>query len=335
MTPNIALKNILANFSYRVGVLNCLRIQKRRSSAFVLTYHRVLRQRSNEPHFVQPGMYVTTTSFRNQVAFLKESFHVVPLAELVERIRTGKSVGGCCAITFDDGWHDNFTQAFPILQELQVPATAFLATAFIETKRLFWPEEFTFYLRQPEVRASIGQRRVLARFLSEVRGSMTDDNFPDKAVVTLKTWTPQMREELLQELHFTCPALPPGRLLMNWAEVEEMQASGLINIGAHTANHVILDQVPLKQAEEEIVNSRQELESRLGVSPEFFAYPNGNYSGDIQAILKRNGFKGAVTTRKGCIDADIGLFEIPRIGMHEDVSFTIPLFFARILLERF
>jgi peptidoglycan/xylan/chitin deacetylase (PgdA/CDA1 family) len=253
----------------------------------------------------------------------------------MERIATGRSVQGACAITFDDGWHDNFTNAFPVLNKFQLPATVFLASGFIGTDRLFWPEELTYYLRQRGCWGSGSQNQVSDRFLSELGGNDSEETFLDNAVLALKAWSPNDRKEILNHLRTACTASPPVRLLMNWEEAREMQASGLISFGAHTANHVILDQVSQRKAEEEIRCSLQVLESRLGVRPEFFAYPNGNFNKGLQSILKRNGFKGAVTTRKGWVGEGVPLFEIPRIGMHEDVSRTTPLFFARILLKRF
>lgn len=333
MKPTV--KNLSATLFHSVGILSGLGFYKRRNKAIVLMYHRMLRSPREEPVFVQPGMYVSTDTFRRQAAFLKEKFHVLPLAELVERIETGKSVGGCCAITFDDGWRDNFTHAFPVLQEFQLPATVFLATGFIGTNRLFWPEELAFYLQQSEVRSKPRQSQVVDRFLSKVADDKNAEDFIENAILTLKSWSPGEREEVLEHLRLACPAVPRVRPLMNWEETKEMQSSALISFGAHTSNHVILDQVSQEQAEEEIACSQQEIENRLGVRAEFFAYPNGNFTSSLQAILKKHGFRGAVTTRKGWVGAGEPLFEIPRIGMHEDVSRTIPLFLARILLERF
>lgn len=331
----LRLKSLIAQTAYKSSLLDGMAYLRLRGRAFVLMYHRVIRKVSEEAFFIQPGMYLSADTFRDQAMFLKERFHVLPLDELVQRIKTGRSVGGCCAITFDDGWHDNFTCAFPVLQEFQLPTTIFLATGFIGTKRFFWPEEITYYLRQPVVRASAKQGKVLDRFLSNIPESSKEETFLDNAVQTLKTFSPEEREEVLEHLRSASITPPPGRLLMNWEEAKQMQATGLVSFGAHTSNHVILDQVSQPQAEEEIVRSQQELESRLGVRPEFFAYPNGNFTSDLKTILKRNGFRGAVTTRKGWVDKGVPLFEIPRIGMHEDVSRTIPLFLARILLNKF
>jgi len=66
-----------------------------------------------------------------------------------------------------------------------------------------------------------------------------------------------------------------------------------------------------------------------------FAYPNGNYDENVQHVLQECVFAGAVTTKKGFLGRDTPLMEIPRIGIHEDISNTIPMFRARILLEKF
>jgi len=298
-------------------------------------YHRILKSESEEPVFVQPGMYVSVDAFRRQVAFLKEHFHVLPLTDMMRRVETGESLGGYCSLTFDDGWQDNFSQAFPILKEYNVPATVFLSSGFIGTTRLFWPEEVGYFLLHPGKNIPIGQSPVLDRFMEEVSETRTGRANLDRAIEILKGSFPDDREEILGYLRASSPACSPGRLLMSWEEAREMLASGLVRFGAHTVNHVILDQVPLPQAEEEIVRSRQQLEDLLGERIDLFAYPNGNYNGDLQAILKRHGFKWAVTTRKGWVGNGTSLLEIPRIGMHEDVSQTIPLFLARILLDGF
>ena len=331
MTFKIAIKNIFATFSYQVGFFYLFSLYGQRENAFVLTYHRVLPLRSDMDLIIQQGMYVSTETFRCHMVFLKENFNVLPLAELVERIESGKSVTGCCAITFDDGWLDNYTNAFPVLKKVQIPTTIFLATNFIGTDRMFWPEELSFYLRQPEVIALAKQNPLLHKFANY----NATEKYLDNAIQVMKTYSPVEREAILSCLRSVSTTPPHGRMLMNWEEAKEMQASGLISFDAHTANHTILDQVPLDVAEDEILNSRTEIEQRLGRPPTFFAYPNGNYSDDLQALLKQKGFRGAFTTRKGWFDNNVGLFEIPRIGMHEDVSSTIPLFYARILFERF
>jgi hypothetical protein len=66
-----------------------------------------------------------------------------------------------------------------------------------------------------------------------------------------------------------------------------------------------------------------------------FAYPNGNYNENVMKVLRDCNFECAVTTRKGFLGPETPLMEIPRIGIHEDISNTVPMFRGRILLEIF
>lgn len=70
--------------------------------------------------------------FEAQVKMLKESYTVVSLEELVKGVQEGTLEDRCVAVTFDDGFLDNYTNAFPVLQRYGIPATFFVSTQFID-----------------------------------------------------------------------------------------------------------------------------------------------------------------------------------------------------------
>ena len=333
MSSKLRLKTFLSAALQLTGFLHLLKNCRSENQAFVLMYHRVIASLHEEKIPVQPGMYVTRDSFQQQVEFLKKNFHVLPLVELVQRMEAGRSISGCCALTFDDGWLDNYLHGFPVLRTLNLPATIFLATGFIGTNRLFWPEELSSCLQGLESVDKSRNDKALQSILGNAQGS--SEERLDKAIMTLKTWEPQRRDDFLAELRQAHQLPAADRMLMNWDEVREMHASSLIEFGAHTHNHVMLDQVSLADAEQEIKLCRDEIERQLGIAPTLFAYPNGNYTPELEALLVRHGFKAAVTTRKDWLKKGGEPFTIPRIGMHEDVSNTIPLFLSRLLFKRF
>jgi len=307
--------------------------------AFILMYHRVIASPSKLPYFVQPGMYVSTDSFEKQIVFLKKKYEVIFFGNLVEKLKNGEDVGGYCAITFDDGWLDNFTEAYPILTKHQVPATIFIATGFVGTDRVFWPEEICFYLEKmlasnSTVSSSVPSVNVFFNDIANFRNCYREV-FMDKSIEILKGYLPSNREEILEYFRrvYDTNALP--RQMLSWNEVSEMQASGLINFGAHTENHVMLDQVPFETAVDEIMRSRLEIERQLDEKVKIFAYPNGNQNENIRCIIAEHGFDAAVTTCKGFVGENTLLMEIPRIGIHEDVSNTVPMFRSRILFRKF
>jgi len=329
------LKNFFAIILSKSGALDLVHRLLYGQSAVILMYHRVIPFLSVGIDYVQPGMYVSVKSFRRHAALLKEKFEVISLADIVTRLHLGKSVAGCCAITFDDGWLDNFTHAFGVLQEFKLPATVFLASSFIGTDKHFWPEQLSFYLRQPEMRRTGKYEAIIHKFYSEVIPAIDEESFIDNAIVALKSWSPDKRDELLDCLRAitTCPGAP--RLLMNWDEVLEMHRSGLVDFGSHTVNHEILDQIPLDKAREEIVCSRDEIEAFLGVPVTLFAYPNGNFNAPLLNVVKEIGYTGAVTTKSGWVACDTNVLSIPRIGLHEDVGKTKSRFYARLVFQRF
>ncbi len=101
-------------------------------------YHRVILPKAL-PYRLEPGMYVTPESFFTQMKFLEEYTHVIPLEELLEKLESGQPLKPrTVVITFDDGWRDNFTNAYPVLKALKLPATIFLPTSYIEEDKLFW-----------------------------------------------------------------------------------------------------------------------------------------------------------------------------------------------------
>jgi len=313
--------------SGRMSILEHRRLQ---GNACVLMYHRVLASPASQPVFVQPGMYVTPTTFERQILFLKERFEVLFLDELVQRRVAGKSIAGCCAITFDDGWRDNYLMAFPILKKHAVPATIFLATGFVGTNRLFWPEEMMFYLEDIKMR---GYRlpvnaRTPAKFGQDIARSRSRSRgiFFERCLNRIKSYSQPEREELFDILrtHIERPQVDP--LILTWEEAAEMKQSGCVRFGSHSVNHEMLDQIPSDAVRDELIKSRQQIESHLGDRPEIFAYPNGNSNHTVQSMVEKCGYIGAVTTTRGLMANQSPLMALPRIGIHEDMGSSVPLF---------
>jgi peptidoglycan/xylan/chitin deacetylase (PgdA/CDA1 family) len=99
-----------------------------RDRAMVLMYHRILN-RADVPPETEPGIYVTTEAFEQNLKLLARICDVVELDVLVANLRLEpRSARPMCAITFDDGWQDNYQNAFPLLKRFGLPATVFLVT---------------------------------------------------------------------------------------------------------------------------------------------------------------------------------------------------------------
>jgi peptidoglycan/xylan/chitin deacetylase (PgdA/CDA1 family) len=103
-----------------------------RHAAIVVAFHRIQDADDSDTLSVGPEM------FERYCRFFRRHFHVVPLRKLVEALERRAPVGRKLAITFDDGYLDNFQNAAPILEQLSLPATFFVVSRFIGTTVVPW-----------------------------------------------------------------------------------------------------------------------------------------------------------------------------------------------------
>ena len=117
---------------------------------------------------------------------------------------------------------------------------------------------------------------------------------------------------------------------LDWSQVREMGRHG-IHFGAHTHNHRILTEVPLDQAEQEIMQSKRVLEAELGKPARHFAFPlgqPGTFNPDIIRILKKHDFELACSTLWGTRNAGTDLFALHRVRI--DSCDTMADFVAKL-----
>lgn len=117
----IRLKTILGRAADVTGI--CAR--RFGSVATIVAFHRVNDELPDD------GLTCSGAKFESFCRFFREHFRVVPLSELVAGARAGRNMAGTLAITFDDGYLDNYEVAAPILSKLGLPATFFITTGFI------------------------------------------------------------------------------------------------------------------------------------------------------------------------------------------------------------
>ena len=198
------------------------------------------------------------------------------------------------ALTFDDGFKDNFTNAFPILKKYNVPASIYLITDCIENSTNPWFIEFRqafFTTSNSKCELRLGD----TTFSLSLKTAIEKETSSDQVMAFLQKCRNQERIEYLEEIH---KRLKPNKLdqlsnvMMNWEEVREMHNNG-IRFGAHTHTHPILSSLDLNDAESEILKSKHIIENKLGTSVEEFAYPVGrkiHYSERLIPILRKKWF---------------------------------------------
>ncbi len=313
-------------------------------------YHRILRDDDEAKLSIQPGMYVTESAFKKQIKYLKKHYKIISLKKLIDLWNNGADYENkrYCVITFDDGWRDNYLNAYPVLKKYNVPATIFLATSYIGTSNWFWPEKIS-YLLLNKYSETISALEHISHFknglqdISETiskiirnRNNKGTNEQIDSIIERIKQYPLQVIEDIIdqisQKIGITIPA---ERLLLDWTEIKEMSNNG-ISFGSHTCNHKILTTVTRNEAKKELEESLRLLKEKELEFVPVFCYPNGNYNRELQKIVSECGYVAAVTTKTGFeYTSPSDIYGIKRIGVHNDISLTIPLFSFHLSCLRF
>jgi peptidoglycan/xylan/chitin deacetylase (PgdA/CDA1 family) len=323
-----------------------------RGRVLILNYHRVLPKAELRKRYVQPAMYVLDNVFDMHLRFLQEHFKVLTLAELLERWRkrVWDSRQRYCVLTFDDGWLDNYIYAYPLLKKYGLPATIFLPTDFIGTYDWFWTEKL-FYLIELVCGANLASARKAA-FWSQIERALggsgyasstlnafygnKEHNF-DQIVEECKNLPVENVHKLIRNLSELLEIkFPEERAIVNWDEVALMSKDG-ISFGSHSCSHRILTRLHRYEIKRELEVSKRALqEGQMNINyVPVFCYPNGMYNQDIQGLVKDCAYEAAVGLRPGSEgELPKNWFEIRRIGIHNEISATLPLFAFHLLRPR-
>jgi peptidoglycan/xylan/chitin deacetylase (PgdA/CDA1 family) len=327
-------KSVVGELAHRLGIGQSVC----RGKVLILAYHRVVTPDDVSGGAIEPGMYVLRDVLDMQVRWLLERFEILSFAQLLARWNDNEwdERKGYCVLTFDDGWLDNYRHAFPILKKYHVPGTIFLPTNYIGSNEWFWPEKFAYLLaRLGQTSMTQAQRKRAGGVIAQLSG-LANQTVDGQHGVSLDT---------VWEVIGRCKLAPPGeiqsginklseilevsvpheRLTINWSEVAEMAENG-ISFGSHSCSHHLLTRLNEETVRQELQESDRLLRTLpVGYLP-VFCYPNGDNNDAIQSLVKQAQYVAAVGTRPGVEGRHPGnMYELNRIGMHNDVSETVPL----------
>lgn len=251
----------------------------------VLTFHRV-RPGGDEPAArAMRTLDVAVPDFRRLLVRMRERYEPASLRDwLAEGGRPGRA---SFAVTFDDGWADNFEHGFPVLRELGIPATIFLATGAVEDRIPFW-------WQMP------GLTDVEIEHLKHCSHRWIETQFSAH---------PELRQTRAADF-------------LTWEQAREMGRSGLVTFGPHGHQHALLTTLPRAEAVEDVRRCWELMASRVpdALVP-VLAWPNGNARSDLAADLEALGLRAAVGTRRGAAAAPSeSRWDLPRNNVDRRLS---------------
>lgn len=289
--------------------------------AVIFMYHGVTAtQDIRTNHF---GKHIHVDLFKEHLECISRYFKIVPLDDLIVKLRSDALTENSAVITFDDGYRNNFTVAYPVLKSFQAPATIFLTTGFIESDRWFWTDKLEYVIMNA---------RIPVLTLKSMGTSLDLSNLSLKrnAIIEIKKRLKQCNDETLSnitdDIYTSCHVEDKEPFenyeCLKWQEIIEMSKDN-ISFGAHTVNHIILARYLFDIAKQEIAQSQRIIQEKIMKPVKAFCYPNGAY-GDYTEKIKKwiaDNFDCALSANYGRVVPGMSdLHELLRIGMGNDIS---------------
>jgi len=283
-----------------------------KNGIYCFNYHRVGDKASTK---LDENLFSCTShDFDMQLKYFKEHFELIDMEQL-EAIKSLNVLDKrYLLLTFDDGYSDNYYNAYPLLKKHGLTATFFITTDYIDRKNNIvpWWDEVAYLVKATHnqfINLTFGNVRRIAV-----------DNRNDAVRAVLRAFkdnndlTMAAKVSLLKSDVGSGECLEVESEFMTWEQIKTMSENGMV-IGSHTCSHQILSHLPFHAIRSEVELSQDIIEQKIGKRVELFAYPVGNnnsYDESVINILKTSGYKYAFTFEKGLNNNSTNAFEMNR-----------------------
>ena len=244
----------------------------------ILMYHRILpdEQWANYPI---PSLALPVSVFRAQLAWLVRFADVMTVEKAIKMAMPTTRPIIC--LTFDDGYWDNWEVVAPVAAEYGVKCTFFLPTTPIANSQILWHDQAVLSWQQ------------LAPMIQSETGVTNLENWLN----VLKKMNLEQRLNQLSCISADANTAPFYRL-MTPDQAAELAHQGH-EIGSHTVTHPLLPQLNRQQLEQELGQSRHELQTWTGQLIEGIGYPNGDHSDLVIEVARQVGYHYGCQTQSG------------------------------------
>jgi peptidoglycan/xylan/chitin deacetylase (PgdA/CDA1 family) len=274
-------------------------------SSVVIGYHRVVEDFSSAARFSIPAMLISSRMLEEQLDWIGRRYRFVSLDELGRELDRGGAAGRpLAAVTFDDGYRDVHDVAMPVLARKGIPAAVFVVTDLVGTGRAQVHDRLYMLLCRASARwpdPATALRELLLDLDLSLPGLDLDRlaGDPRLAVATLLRSLSRCEVDRLavaiEDAVGADRSMAAGIEPLSWEMLADMVRAGVI-VGSHTRSHAWLTQESSIDVLDEARGSREEIERRLGITVEHFAYPDGRFDAATVTAVAAAGYRFGYTT---------------------------------------
>ncbi|MGB6346379.1 MAG: polysaccharide deacetylase family protein [Methyloceanibacter sp.] len=247
---------------------------------------------------------------------------VVSLDEAVRRLRHGEGRRFVC-FTFDDGYRDVFTHAYPIFKRRSLPLTIYVPTDYASGRgELWWLALEEIVRRADEIELCRHRDLWCLPTVTAAEKSRSHDQIYWWLRAIDEATQRQIVRSLAERYEIDMAAMCRD-LVMNWDELRLLAADPLVTIGTHGQGHYAMAKLSTEKAVSEMEGSADAIERELGTRPTHLSFPYGDEDstrGRDFALAKELGFRTGVTTRKGVLFPGHcrNVTALPRVALNGD-----------------
>lgn len=279
------IQNKVSDAVYRLLLASGAARLVRRAHAVIFCYHNVvpdvLHGRVGDPY-----LHTSVSDFTNQLDYITDSFKVVPVTEILSRLRKGISVAGMAALTFDDGYTGAIRHAIPAMRGADVPFTLFPVIDGATHQRPFWWDLFNQL--DPSKRE---------HYLNDLKGDY----------------------QAIEQAGSGSRALPTDALPASWDQLRAITGDDC-TFGVHTVTHRNLAALNQEEVRWEICHARDRIAQELDAVANIVSYPYGRANAVVVTETERGGFDAGFGLASNLVRVGVSPFDVPRINVPAGIA---------------
>lgn len=299
------MRERVAEWLHRAGVLRAVMELRRHVPVpllSIITYHHIADHDPSYPY--DPNVAdASPAQFRRQMETLARYSTPIGIDELIAAVGGAPLPKNPVMVTFDDGYRSCHDVALPILRSVGLKATFFIATSFVNERRLYWWDRISALISRAKRRNAVmtyphrivldANRPDLGDELSDVVKNTYDldvERFLAELAATLDVeWTRQTEVE------------SANKLIMTWDQIRALARAGM-DVESHGRHHRVLQTLDAAALEDDLTGSRRDLETELGRPVRALAYPVGrriSHERHIRDAIAAAGYQIGMSNQSG------------------------------------
>lgn len=301
------MKNLLIRLLYKSGATFFLRNHKQRNKLItILCLHRV----SDEESLTFPPFKIK--DFERLLRYISKHYQVVTIGALSKINDTKPAL----ILSFDDGFLDFYDNALPLLKKYGFPCNLNVVTQCLDNNFQIWTQ------RQNNLVQEIFLRKHICTFEIDNK-KLSFDNFNPKNIIErnlelfhfLFSKDEIFVEQFLNEAESKMPFKIPTTPMMSWDNLKDVLNNYEIELGSHSLSHITLSNIKNNaKLQEEISESKSQIEKHAGQKVNIFALPNGNYNDAVIDQCRVAGYEHVLTVdEKLFTKENVSEFKLPRL----------------------